>query len=100
RGCAFQQEYGRCSFRPGSSGGCHPSVGELDAAHSRCRRSLRDNRRIVGYLPQGAWRIPGGCDRLTNALEVRDLKTHFFTDEGVVKAGDGVSFTVERRKTL
>jgi oligopeptide/dipeptide ABC transporter ATP-binding protein len=37
---------------------------------------------------------------LTNVLEVRDLKTYFFTDEGVVKAVDGVSFAVESGKTL
>ena len=33
-------------------------------------------------------------------LEVNDLKTHFRTDDGVVKAVDGVSFTVEKGKTL
>jgi peptide/nickel transport system ATP-binding protein len=33
-------------------------------------------------------------------LEVRDLKTHFRTDDGVVKAVDGVSFSVEKGKTL
>jgi oligopeptide transport system ATP-binding protein len=33
-------------------------------------------------------------------LEVRDLKTHFFTREGVVRAVDGVSFTLEKGKTL
>jgi oligopeptide/dipeptide ABC transporter ATP-binding protein len=33
-------------------------------------------------------------------LEVRDLKTHFFTREGVVQAVDGVSFDVEKGKTL
>ncbi len=33
-------------------------------------------------------------------LEVEDLKVHFFTDEGVVKAVDGVDLTVERGKTL
>jgi oligopeptide/dipeptide ABC transporter ATP-binding protein len=37
---------------------------------------------------------------LTNVLEVKHLKTHFFTDRGVVKAVDDVSFTVERGKTL
>ena len=37
---------------------------------------------------------------MTNVLEVKDLKTYFFTDEGVVKAVDGVSFNVERGKTL
>src|SRR6266498_3966431 len=33
-------------------------------------------------------------------LEVTDLRTHFRTDDGVVKAVDGVSFTVEKGKTL
>jgi peptide/nickel transport system ATP-binding protein len=33
-------------------------------------------------------------------LEVRDLRTHFRTDDGIVKAVDGVSFTVEKGKTL
>jgi oligopeptide/dipeptide ABC transporter ATP-binding protein len=33
-------------------------------------------------------------------LEVEDLKIHFFTQEGVVKAVDGVSYAVQRGKTL
>jgi peptide/nickel transport system ATP-binding protein len=33
-------------------------------------------------------------------LSVRDLKTHFFLDEGIVKAVDGVSFDLHRGKTL
>jgi peptide/nickel transport system ATP-binding protein len=33
-------------------------------------------------------------------LEVRNLKVHFPTDDGVVKAVDDVSFTVERGETL
>jgi oligopeptide/dipeptide ABC transporter ATP-binding protein len=35
-----------------------------------------------------------------NVLEVRNLKTHFFTDGGVIKAVDDVSFSVEKGKTL
>jgi ABC-type dipeptide/oligopeptide/nickel transport system ATPase component len=35
-----------------------------------------------------------------NLLEVHNLQTHFFTDEGVVKAVDGVSFSIPRGKTL
>jgi peptide/nickel transport system ATP-binding protein len=37
---------------------------------------------------------------LTAVLEVRNLRTHFFTDEGVVKAVDDVSFTVASGQTL
>jgi peptide/nickel transport system ATP-binding protein len=33
-------------------------------------------------------------------LEVRDLRIHFSTDDGLVKAVDGVSFSLERGKTL
>ncbi len=33
-------------------------------------------------------------------LSVRDLKTHFFTAEGVVKAVDGVSFELARKESL
>src|SRR5437868_8173227 len=33
-------------------------------------------------------------------LEVRDLTTHFRTDDGIVKAVDGVSFSIEKGKTL
>ncbi len=33
-------------------------------------------------------------------LDVRDLKTYFRTDDGIVKAVDGVSFSVEKGQTL
>jgi peptide/nickel transport system ATP-binding protein len=33
-------------------------------------------------------------------IEVKDLKTHFYLDEGVVRAVDGVSFAIPNRKTL
>src|ERR1041384_6479543 len=33
-------------------------------------------------------------------LEVRDLKVHFPTDDGVVKSVDGLTFSLERGKTL
>jgi peptide/nickel transport system ATP-binding protein len=35
-----------------------------------------------------------------NFLEVRDLRVHFPTDDGVVKSVDGLSFQLERGKTL
>ena len=37
---------------------------------------------------------------MATLLEVRDLKTHFFTPVGVVKAVDGVSYTLEEGETL
>src|SRR3989338_4286599 len=33
-------------------------------------------------------------------LELSDLKTHFYTDEGVARAVDGVSYVVKRGETL
>ena len=37
---------------------------------------------------------------MTDVLEVKNLKTYFFTDEGIVKAVDDVSFSVAKGKTL
>ena len=36
----------------------------------------------------------------TPTLEVRNLRTHFFTRAGVVKAVDDVSFSIGRGKVL
>src|SRR5437870_12049988 len=33
-------------------------------------------------------------------LELNDLKTYFRTDDGIVKAVDGVSFSIEKGRTL
>ena len=33
-------------------------------------------------------------------LRIEDLRTHFFTDDGVVRAVDGVSYTLNARETL
>src|SRR5260370_27730686 len=42
----------------------------------------------TGYIPTSA------------LLEVKGLKTYFFTRDGVGRAVDGISFTVERAETL
>ena len=39
-------------------------------------------------------------DAPTGFLEVRDLKIHFPTDDGLVKSVDGISFCLERGKSL
>ena len=33
-------------------------------------------------------------------LEIQDLKVHFYTDEGIVKAVDGVNYAIQQGKTL
>jgi len=43
---------------------------------------------------------PAGEKESRPILEVRDLCTYFFTDEGTVKAVDGASFDVHPRRTL
>ncbi|SCE99751.1 ABC transporter ATP-binding protein [Micromonospora mirobrigensis] len=43
---------------------------------------------------------PGRLPQPSAFLDVRDLRVHFPTDDGVVKAVDGVSFTLERGRTL
>jgi len=33
-------------------------------------------------------------------LQVKDLKTYFYTEDGIVKAVDGVDFTIRKGETL
>jgi len=33
-------------------------------------------------------------------LQVKDLKTYFYTDDGIVKAVDGVDFKIRKGETL
>jgi len=47
--------------------------------------------------------VPGAASRSGGRapiLEIRDLKTYFFTRDGVTKAVDGVSYSVQRGETL
>ena len=37
---------------------------------------------------------------MAKLLEINDLKTHFFTQDGVVKAVDGVSYDLEEGEIL
>src|SRR5437764_1685943 len=81
-------------------GECRWKLRKSDAPHSSSCRSLRDRGRNLGRISSSSRGISGGLDSLTNVLEVKNLKTYFFTDQGIVKAVDDVSFTVPKGKTL
>ncbi len=71
------------------------------------RRISRENRRITNAIEKKRNRknVPESEYLTTmhdpnNVVEFDNLKTYFFTDIGVVKAVDGVSFNVPRGKTV
>ena len=51
-------------------------------------------------MPQYTRRGEEGLRVAESLLSVRNLKTHFFTDEGVVRAVDGLSYDLHRGETL
>lgn len=54
---------------------------------------------MVGDRFVAAWRTEGEFP-VGRILEVNHLKTHFFTDDGVVRSVDDVSFHVDQEETL
>lgn len=79
--------------------------GYLSARESR--KIARENRKITNqYEKQYKRKNVPEEEYLTqmnnpaNSLEIEDLHTHFFTDVGVVKAVDGVTFEVPLGKTV
>lgn len=44
--------------------------------------------------------VPANGTPSENLLEVRNLKTYFYTEDGIVKSVDGVDFTVKRGEVL
>ena len=80
-------------------------AGYLSARESR--RIARENRKITNELEKKFKRknVPESEYLTTmhdprNVLEIDDLHTHFFTDVGVAKAVDGVTFEVPQGKTV
>ena len=51
---------------------------------------------VYGYTAAST----GGAGGRDPLLEIKGLMTHFFTDEGVVKAVDGADFAIARGKTV
>lgn len=51
-------------------------------------------------MPQTRLQSSDGMTTENVLIQIKDLQTHFFTESGVVRAVDGISFNVERGKTL
>ena len=70
------------------------------------RQISRENRKITKALEARKHRKAAESEFVTemkdnnNILEIEDLHTYFFTDQGVVKAVNGVSFNVPKNATV
>jgi len=70
------------------------------------REEGRPDRRFAGLRARGRERSGQTASQApaesapTAVLDIRDLRIHFPTDDGLVKAVDGVSFVLERGRTL
>ena len=70
------------------------------------RAIAKENRKITGALEKRKHRRADESEFVTemkdpaNILEIDDLHTYFFTDQGVVKAVNGVSFNVPKNATV
>ena len=70
------------------------------------RAIAKENRKIMNALEKRKHRRADEAEFTTemkdpaNILEIEDLHTYFFTDQGVVKAVNGVSFNVPKNATV
>ncbi len=70
------------------------------------REIAKENRKITRALEKKKHRRAAESEFVTemkdnnNILEIEDLHTYFFTDQGVVKAVNGVSFNVPQNATV
>ncbi len=70
------------------------------------REITRENRKITRELEKKKHRKADESEFVSkmkddnNILEIEDLHTYFFTDQGVVKAVNGVSFNVPKNSTV
>ncbi|MGS2645680.1 dipeptide/oligopeptide/nickel ABC transporter permease/ATP-binding protein [Streptosporangium sp. G12] len=78
-------------------------VGDRLRALTDVRQSGLEPARRGGAIAEGPPATENAADTAGGEgalLRVRDLRTHFVTGRGVVRAVDGVSFTLERGRTL
>ena len=70
------------------------------------RAIAKENRKVTKELEKRKYRKADESEFVTemkdpnNILEIEDLHTYFFTEQGVVKAVNGVSFNVPRNSTV
>src|SRR5678810_954715 len=60
----------------------------------------RRTRKSIVTATQTMTRPDPGSGRAEKVLEIENLKTHFFTRDGVVRAVDGVSYSINPGETL
>ena len=70
------------------------------------RAIAKANRKVMNALEKKKYRKADESEFVTemkdpaNILEIEDLHTYFFTDQGIVKAVNGVSFDVPRNSVV
>ena len=70
------------------------------------RKIAKENKKAMMALEKEKWKKKPESEFVTemkdenNILEIDDLNTYFFTDQGVVKAVNGVSFNIPLHKTV
>ncbi len=71
------------------------------------QRISRENKKFIKYYEKKKkQKDANGIDYYAtmkdpnNVIEIDNLKTYFFTDKGIVKAVDGVTFSIPKRKTV
>ena len=70
------------------------------------RKIAKENKKVMMSLEKEKWKSKPESEFLStmkdegNILEIEDLNTYFFTDQGVVKAVNGVSFNVPLHATV
>ena len=73
-----------------------PQPDQAGGRFARLRIRDRSSRELKAQATGGG----PGESAPTTLLDVRDLRIHFPTDDGLVKAVDGVSFNLDRGRTL